>query len=82
MSFPQLARLQIVAAALLFSTGGTVIKSCGLTGWQVASFRCGVAALAMLAMMPQARRRWTGRSLPATIWGGYMPGWWSRRAAT
>ncbi len=53
-----LPRLQVLGAALLFSTGGTAIKSCGLTGWQVVSFRCGIAALALLALLPQARRRW------------------------
>ena len=52
-------RLQVLAAALLFSTGGVAIKSCELTSWQIASFRCGVAALAMWALLPRARRRWT-----------------------
>ncbi len=56
-------RLQVLATALLFSTGGTAIKSCGLTGWQVASFRCGIAALVLLALLPRARRRWTPRTL-------------------
>ena len=37
------ARLQVLAAALLFSTGGVAIKACGLTGWQVAAFRSGTA---------------------------------------
>ncbi len=52
-------RLQIVAAALLFSTGGVAIKSCGLSNWQVASFRCGVAAIALGLLLPRARQRWT-----------------------
>ncbi len=56
-------RLQVMAAALLFSTGGVAIKSCGLTSWQVAGFRCGVAALAMWALLPRARRPWTSRSV-------------------
>lgn len=51
-----LPRLQVLAAALLFSTGGMAIKSCGLSDWQIASFRCGVAALVMVALMPSARR--------------------------
>lgn len=51
-------RLQALGAALLFSTGGFAIKSCDLTGWQVASFRCGVAALALWLLLPAARRRW------------------------
>ncbi|MGE5232771.1 MAG: DMT family transporter [Acidobacteriota bacterium] len=52
------ARLQIVGAALLFSTGGVAIKACGLNAWQVACFRSGVAALALLVALPEARRRW------------------------
>jgi len=51
------ARLQIVAAAALFSTGGAFIKATALDGYQVASFRSGVAVLAVLAMLPGARRR-------------------------
>ncbi len=49
----------VVAAALLFSTGGAAIKYCSLTGWQVASFRSAVAALVLLAAFPAARRGWT-----------------------
>lgn len=50
------SRLLVCAAALLFSTGGAAIKSTTLTGWQVASFRSGVAAIAVLALLPEARR--------------------------
>lgn len=57
------ARLKILAAALIFSTGGAAIKSCALTSWQVASFRCGVAALAMWLILPRARARWSPRSV-------------------
>ena len=39
------ARLQLAAAALLFSTGGAAIKAAAFTGWQIASFRSGVAAV-------------------------------------
>ena len=52
-------RLQILAAALLFSTGGVAVKSCTLTSWQIAAFRTAVAAVAMLALLPAARRRWS-----------------------
>lgn len=55
---PFRARLAILAAAILFSTGGAAIKATHLTGWQVASFRSGIAALAVLAMLPAARRGW------------------------
>ncbi|HEX3685575.1 MAG TPA: EamA family transporter [Bryobacteraceae bacterium] len=50
------------AAALLFSTGGAAIKACSLTSWQIASFRAGIAALAVWALLPEARRHWTGRT--------------------
>lgn len=57
------ARLKLVVAALLFSTGGAAIKATTLTGWQVASFRSGIAALAVLLLAPEARRGWTWRVL-------------------
>ena len=50
------ARFQILAAALLFSTGGAAIKAIDLTGWQIASFRSGIAALVLLILVPTARR--------------------------
>jgi len=53
---PTQSRLLLVAAALLFSTGGVAIKSCGLTNWQVAGLRSGIAALSLLVLLPQARR--------------------------
>jgi drug/metabolite transporter (DMT)-like permease len=54
------SRLKVCAVAALFSTAGAAIKSCGLTGWQVAGFRSAVAAVAVLLMTPLARRRWDG----------------------
>lgn len=53
------ARLKILGAALLFSTGGLAIKATALTGWQVAGYRSGVAALFLWLALPAARRRWT-----------------------
>lgn len=50
------ARIQLIGAAVLFSTGGMAIKACGLGGWQVACFRSGVAAVALGLMLPTARR--------------------------
>jgi drug/metabolite transporter (DMT)-like permease len=52
------ARLQLVFAALLFSTGGAAIKASTLSGWQVASFRSGVAAFTLLLLVPATRRGW------------------------
>lgn len=49
-------RLQLLATALVFSTGGAAIKMVGLSGFQVASFRAGIAALTILALLPKARR--------------------------
>jgi drug/metabolite transporter, DME family len=55
-------RLQILGAALLFSTGGAAIKATTLDSWQVASFRSGVAALVLLLLLPAARRGWTWKT--------------------
>ena len=56
------ARLQLIAAAVLFSTGGAAIKWSDFTGWQIASFRSGIAAVALMLMTPQARRGWSWRA--------------------
>ena len=64
MESPLRNRLLLLAAGLLFSTGGAAIKAASLTGWQVASFRSGVAALVLLAVLPNARRQWHWRMLP------------------
>jgi drug/metabolite transporter, DME family len=48
-------RFLLFAAAVLFSTGGAAIKACTLTSWQIAGFRSGVAALGLLAFLPNAR---------------------------
>lgn len=67
MSPPALARLQVLAAALLFSTGGPVIKASQLTPWQIAGARSAVAAVVVLVLMPSARRALGGRSLVVGI---------------
>jgi DME family drug/metabolite transporter len=56
-------RLLILAAALLFSTGGAAIKAVTLTSWQVASFRSGIAAIFFLLVFRDARRGWSWRML-------------------
>lgn len=66
-SSPLVARLQVVAAALLFSTGGAAIKATTLDSWQVASFRSGVAAVALFALLPAARRRWSPGVLAVAV---------------
>lgn len=63
-SSPLRNRLLVFSAALLFSTGGAAIKAASLTGWQVASFRSGVAAAVLLLALPEARRNWQWRIVP------------------
>jgi len=41
-------RLQVLLAAMLFSTAGVVVKATTLTSWQVAGFRSAVAAVFLL----------------------------------
>lgn len=62
MEFRTKARLQLILAALLFSTGGAAIKSVSFTGWQIAALRSGVAAVAVWMLAPEARRGWSWRS--------------------
>src|SRR3954469_8841536 len=62
MTPKSLARLQLAGAAVLFSTGGAAIKAAAFTGWQIASFRSGIAAVALWLMTPAARRGWSWRA--------------------
>jgi drug/metabolite transporter (DMT)-like permease len=48
----------------MFSTGGAAIKGNELTDWQVAGFRCAVAVVALLLLLPETRRDWSLRLLP------------------
>lgn len=57
------AEVQIILAAVLFSTGGAAIKEAHFTGWQVAAFRSAVAAVALLAFLPAARRGYSLRGV-------------------
>jgi drug/metabolite transporter (DMT)-like permease len=54
--------LQLLAGALLFSTGGIAIKLSSLTGWQVAGLRAAAGALVIVACLPAARRGWSVRT--------------------
>lgn len=56
-------RLGVVGAAALFSTGGAAIKACGMSGWQVACFRSGVAAVALALLIPKSRKGWSWRTV-------------------
>lgn len=59
------ARIELLLAALLFSTGGTVIKALSLTSWQVVSARSLVAAIVLLA----ATGAWRGLSWRSLLVG-------------
>lgn len=55
-------RSKILAAAVLFSTGGAAIKFCGFGAWQLAAFRAAFATITILVVLPEARRGWTWRT--------------------
>lgn len=65
MTSRALPRLELVFAALLFSTGGAAIKAISLSAWQVACLRSGIAAVALFLFLPAARR---GLSLSILGW--------------
>src|SRR5438876_9869094 len=56
-------RSKIIAAAILFSSGGAAIKWCSFGAWQLAACRAGVAMLTILTLLPEARRAWTWRTV-------------------
>ncbi|MFK7888890.1 MAG: DMT family transporter [Gammaproteobacteria bacterium] len=56
------ARLLIVIAAVLFSTGGAAVKSTSLGGFEVAFLRSGVAFVALMLLVPSCRRNWHWRT--------------------
>lgn len=60
---PLRARLLLLAAAALFSTGGAAIKATSLTSWQVASFRSGIAALTLFLLLRGSRSLPSGATL-------------------
>jgi len=60
------ARLQALAAAVLFSTGGAGIKVESFTAAQVSAVRSGIAAVALLLWL-RDRIRWTPRAAAAGI---------------
>src|SRR5215213_7897760 len=60
---PLSARLEVLAAAALFSSGGAVIKAVHLAGWQVACFRSAIAAAALFLLLKEVRRRPNARVL-------------------
>ena len=61
------ARLQILAAAVLWSTGGAAMKLTGLSGWQVAAGRSALAAAFLFVAFRAARVRPGRRVLLAAV---------------
>lgn len=55
------ARLYLLAAALLFSTGGAAIKATTLSSWEVASLRSLLAGIVLVALLPESRKGWNWR---------------------
>lgn len=64
---PASARLSVLIAALLFGTGGAAIKGTALSPIQVAGFRSGVAGIALILLLPAARRRFGVDLIPAAL---------------
>jgi drug/metabolite transporter, DME family len=60
-------RSKIIAAAVLFSTGGAAIKFCSFGAWQLAAFRATLAMITILIVLPEARRGWTWRTVVVGI---------------
>jgi len=60
------ARLQALAAAVLFSTGGAGIKVESFTAAQVSAVRSGIAALALFLWL-RGRIRWTSKAAAASV---------------
>jgi len=56
-------RSKIIAAAVLFSSGGAAIKFCSFGAWQLAAFRAALAMLTILVLLPEARRGWSWRTV-------------------
>jgi len=56
-------RSKIIAAAILFSSGGAAIKWCGFGAWQLAAFRAALAMLTILVLLPESRRGWSWRTV-------------------
>ncbi len=66
-------RTQLVLAAACFSTAGAAIKWTNFSAWQVAAVRALVAMVAILALIPEARSRWSWRV--ALVGVAYAAAW-------
>lgn len=52
---------------MLFSTGGAAFKATTLSGWQVVSLRSGIAAAAVLLLVPASRRGWNAKVAAVSV---------------
>jgi drug/metabolite transporter (DMT)-like permease len=59
--------LALLAAAVLFSTGGAALKASRLDTWEVAAFRAALGALTVLALVPAARRGFSRRAWAVAV---------------
>lgn len=66
-SSPSTSRLMVLVAAILFSTGGAVVKATTIGAWEVAGLRSAIAAIAIFILLPEARRSWSRRTLVVGI---------------
>lgn len=61
------SRVLLIVTALLFSTGGAAIKFAHLSGWQLSSFRSGIAAVFIFVALPASRRNWNWRVVLTSV---------------
>jgi drug/metabolite transporter (DMT)-like permease len=67
LSPQQRARLELVAAAVCFSTAGAAFKAVRFDAWEIASFRAGIAGLTVLALVPAARHGLSPRAAVVAV---------------
>lgn len=61
------AVLGVIAAGVLFSTGGAAVKLTDWEAWQIAGSRSAIAALVFFALLPEARRGLRWRCVPVGL---------------
>ena len=59
---PARDRAMLLAAAILFSTGGAAVKACAMNPWQIACLRSAIAVVAVIVLVPASRRGWSRRT--------------------
>jgi drug/metabolite transporter (DMT)-like permease len=63
MSGDSRSRIQVLGAAVFFSTGGVAIKMTTLSGLEVACARSAIAAISLWLLLPSWRRFWRPKSM-------------------